>query len=749
MSHYFKASNSWRNAKQAVVVWLTALMAVVSAGCSSTKLIPQGKHLLSSAKIVSDDKSINTETLEPFIRQHPNSRWFSLLKVPLAVRSLSGRDSTKWMNRTLRKMGEEPVLFDSLQAAQTCNDLLAALHNMGYLEANVDLATHVKGKKIKVVYKLHPGTPYTIRNFGYGIEDSTVAMVLQPYIAGANGRQAEGMPFTVSSLDNERAKITSYLQDRGYFLFHKDFIDYTADSVAGQKQIDVTLHLHKYRQRSNDPDTIHPRFKLAYINYLPGDSTGLHIRQKVLEHNTAMIPNQYFSQSALNRTYNNFGRLGAVRYTNIKFTPLPGDSALGCNIQVSTNKPNTISFEPEGTNTSGDLGVAAKLTYQNRNLFHGSELLTIQLRGAFEAIRGLEGYDNSNYEEYNAEMSLQLPRLVVPLLSSEFKRRQTASTEFAMSWNMQNRPEFHRRLFSAAMRYKWASKHQHTTFQLDVLDLNYVYMPWISATFKHDYLDSVSNRNAILRYNYDDLFIMKLGFGMSYHDNNNAFKANVETSGNLLYGLSRLANFKKNNEGQSTLFNIAFAQYAKFDFDYTHLFNFSGRNTLALHADFGIAYPYGNSRILPFEKRYFSGGANSVRGWSVRSLGPGKFKGTDGRIDFINHTGDMKLDLNAEMRTFLFWKFDGAFFIDAGNIWTLREYAEQPGGQFKINKFLSQLAVAYGIGIRLNLSYFILRADMGMKAVNPAYTTNREHYPIVHPDLGRDFTFHFAVGLPF
>lgn len=749
MSDYFKSNKVYCKAREAYGLLLIALTLMVMASCSSSKFIPPGSHLLSSAKIETDDKSINTESLEPFIRQRPNSRWFSLIKVPLAVHSLSGSDSTKWVNRTLRKIGEEPVLFDSVQANQTCTDLLAALHNMGYLEGRVDLQTRVKGKKIKVVYQLHPGTPYTIRHFDYDIEDSIVAGVLSQYINSSRGRQAEGVPFTVSSLDNERNKITSYLQNRGYFLFHKDFIDYTADSVAGQKQIDVVLHLHKYRLRSNEPDTIHPRFKVAYINYLPGDSTGLHIRRKVLEHNTAMTAHEYFSQSALNRTYNNFGRLGAVKYTNIKFVPLPGDTALGCDIKISTNKPNTISFEPEGTNTSGDLGVAAKLTYQNRNLFHGSELFTLQLRGAFEAIRGLEGYDNSNYEEYNAEMSLQLPRLVVPLLSSEFKRRQTASTEFAMSWNMQNRPEFHRRLFSAAMRYKWASKHQHTTFQLDVLDLNYVYMPWISATFKHDYLDSVSNRNAILRYNYDDLFIMKLGFGLSYHDNNNAFKANIETSGNLLYGLSRLANFKKNDEGQSTLFNIAFAQYAKFDFDYTHLFNFSGRNTLALHADFGIAYPYGNSKILPFEKRYFSGGANSVRGWSVRSLGPGKFKGTDGRIDFINHTGDMKLDLNAEMRTYLFWKFDGAFFIDAGNIWTLREYAEQPGGQFRINKFLSQMAVAYGIGIRLNLSYFILRADMGMKAVNPAYTNNREHYPIAHPDLGRDFTFHFAVGMPF
>jgi len=169
----------------------------------------------------------------------------------------------------------------------------------------------------------------------------------------------------------------------------------------------------------------------------------------------------------------------------------------------------------------------------------------------------------------------------------------------------------------------------------------------------------------------------------------------------------------------------------------------------ALHGGFGIAIPYGNSTVLPFEKRYFSGGANSVRGWSVRELGPGKFKGVDGRIDFINQTGDMKLDLNAEYRTHLFWKLDAAAFIDAGNIWTLRDYADQPGGQFSFKSFYNQIAVAYGLGLRLNFDYFILRFDGGMKAINPAYTSTEEHYALWHPNLKRDFTFHFAVGLPF
>ena len=389
------------------------------------------------------------------------------------------------------------------------------------------------------------------------------------------------------------------------------------------------------------------------------------------------------------------------------------------------------------------------MAYENRNLFNGAEHFSIKLRGAFEAITGLEGYQNQNYEEYSLETRLVFPRFLVPFLSKKFRRQSTAVSELFVSYNMQNRPEFHRRVFSAGWRYRWNDTSGRRSYKVDLLDLNYIYMPWISNTFRDEYLNDVNNINSILRYNYEDLFIMKLGFGMSYNNGSEAFKVNVETSGNLLSGISHAVGGKRNSENQYTLFNIAFAQYVKGDFDYTKVLDIDRNNSLAFHFGLGIAYPYGNSKVLPFEKRYFSGGANSVRGWSVRGLGPGSFKGTDGAIDFINQTGDLKLDLNLELRSFLFWKVYGALFVDAGNIWTLRAYEEQPGGQFRFKDFYKQIAVSYGLGIRFNFDFFILRFDMGMKAINPAYDTKEERYAIFHPDFSRDFAFHFAVGLPF
>ena len=725
---------------------------VFFSSCSSTKYVPKDQYLLKSVKVKSESNyhDVNTLALRNYVRQMPNSRWFSLYKLPLAVYSLSGRDSTKWINRTLKSMGEAPVVFDSLSSVQTCADLAQQLKNDGFLDAQVSLQVSTKGRKAKVEYLLQPGEPYFVDSIGYAIQDSTIARILSQQGASAS-LLYKGMKFDVSRLDAERKRISTLLSDSGYYRFHKDYITYQADSISHSRLINLTLHLAPY-QLPNEEYVPHTRFWMRHINYgsgSPGDNQ-IHLRQHVLQECTHLHSGSPYSASGLQNTYNHFGRLQAVKYTNITFKQVPDADSLDCQILLQNNKPSTLSFQPEGTNTAGDLGAAASLTYQNRNLFRGSEVLSIQLRGAYEAIRGLEGYSNQNFVEYSAEAKLQFPRFISPFVNRRIRRLVNATSEVSLLYDMQDRPEFHRRLLSAAWRYKWSFPHRTDKFQVDVLDLNYVFMPWISETFHNEYLRNDNNRNAILRYNYEDLFITKIGFGYSVTKGNTAFKSNIETSGNLLSLASRMWNAQKDELGHYQVFNIAFAQYVKCDLDLSHVLMIDKNNQLVFHAGLGVAYPYGNSTVMPFEKRYFSGGANNVRGWTVRSLGPGQYKEQDGRINFINQTGDMKLDLNAEYRTYLFWKFNGALFVDAGNIWTIRQYDEQPGGQFSFKDFPRQLAVSYGLGLRLNFDYFILRFDLGMKAVNPAYEAeDDEHYPVLHPNFKRDYAFHFAVGMPF
>lgn len=718
-----------------------------ASSCSSTKYINEEDCLLKSSTITCENQHFNTKLLEPYFAQRPNSKWFSLVKLPLGIYNMSGRDSTKWINRTLKRIGEKPIVFDSIKTIKSCDNMISAMKAMGYLQANATYSVTKKNKKATVQYKVFPGTLYLIDSIKYVIEDDALQPLLEANVYKGNLLK-KNMPFSTSNLDVERKRIAQFLLNNGYYKFNKDFIHYVVDTIGKNNKVNVELHLIKYRSSNNSPETPHKHYYINNINFRSGDSKRIPLRKRVLANNVSITPNAQFCSEEVQNTYNNFARLQAVRFTNIHFEELPDTNLLDCNVQISTRKPNSLSFQPEGTNTAGDFGAAASLTYTNNNLFRGSETFSIQLRGAYEAIKGLEWYQNENYIEYNIETKLAFPRIIAPFLSGGFRKRNHMKSELLFSYNMQNRPEFHRRVLTAAWRYHWGMRRNKTVFRYDFLDINYVHMPWISSTFKKEYLDDVSNRNAILRYNYEDLFILRTGLNFSFSDSKNALRSNIEIGGNLLYAISNLFGEKRNSQNQFTLFKIAYAQYVKGYIDYTRLVKMDIKNTLAMHFRLGVAYPYGNSTILPFEKRYFSGGANSVRGWNVRALGPGKFKGKDGRIDFINQTGDIKLDMNMELRTFLFWKFNCAFFVDAGNIWTIKDYKDQPGGQFKFNEFYKQIAVGYGFGLRLNLDYFIMRVDLGMKAVNPAYETRKEHYPITNPHWN-DLTFHFAVGMPF
>ena len=729
------------------ILALPFIVVLFIASCSTTKFVPADDYLLKAVKIESEQSDVKASTLMPYVQQRPNSKWFSLFKVPLSLYSMSGRDSTQWGTMFLRGLGEAPVIYDSVKAAASCDNMVMYLQTEGYLHAKASYTVKRKGRKVEVKYKAIPGISYTIDSVNVVIEDDSVHNTLQS-LGALDMNLKRGMRFSIKTLDDERKRITNILTKEGYYKFNKDFIKFEVDSTVTPGMVDVTMYLHKYKASNNSPETNHRKYFINKVNFIPVNSKRIALRPNVLQNNTTIKEGNKFSAAEVQNTYNNFSRLNAVRFTNIHFDENEEDGLLDSGIKVSTRKPNTISFQPEGTNTEGDFGAAATLTYSNNNIFRGSELFSVQFRGAYEAIKGLDGYQNQNYIEYNVETRLAFPRIIAPFLSQNVRYNNSAKSELMFSYNMQNRPEFHRRVLTSAWRYYWKGLHG-LSYRFDLIDINFVHMPWISSTFKSNYLDDTNYRNAILKYNYEDLFIVKSGVNISYSYKNQAFRTNIEVGGNVLNAISHLTKAKKNSDGQYTLFKIAYAQYVKGDFDYTRLLQLDVKNQLALHFGLGIAFPYGNSNILPFEKRYFSGGANSVRGWNVRELGPGKFRGSDGKIDFINQTGDMKLDMNVELRTALFWKFNGAFFVDAGNIWTLKNYKDQPGGQFKFDTFLKQLAVAYGLGLRVNFDYFILRLDCGMKAINPAYTTSNGHYPIINPKLRRDLSVHFAVGMPF
>lgn len=761
------------------IYFLTVLLLL--SGCSVSKFIPDGQYLLDEVHVRSDNKEIKSSEMYSYVRQKPNSKWFSLVKLPMYIYCASGKDSTKWINKLLRKMGDAPRIYDPSVAEETRMQILSAVQNKGYLGAEVVLEEKLKKNKIDAYYRISTGNPYMISSINYNIEDYVIRDLLMNDSIHSN--LVEGMRFNVNVLEEERNRITQYLLNRGFYRFNKDYITFQADTVNGTYRIDLTMNIALNDQNNGNYNSLHRQYKVRKVNYLmdidnlaavrnnPETDTveynqlsiiyndKLFLRPGVIASHNRIESGKLYSNRDVMATYSSLARLGILKYSNIRFVEhFENDSAyLDAYVSLSRNKNKTLAFQIEGTNSAGDLGAAASVTYTHRNLFKGSETFNIKLRGAYEAVTGLEGYANNNYTEYGIETSLEFPEFMFPFLKSDFKKSVNAKSQVSAKYNWQIRPEFERTLASAAWSYRWNSK-KRASHRLDVLDINYIYMPYRSNTFI-EYLNYMDEINPLLRYSYEDLFIVRLGYTYTYNSagvstqqtakkSSYSIRFNIEESGNLIYGLSKLIH-KKPSDGESyRVGNISFAQYVKLDFDFAKNIMIDDRNALVFHIGTGVAVPYGNSKSLPFEKLYFSGGANSVRGWSVRSLGPGGYRGASGSLDYVNHTGDIKLDMNVEYRTHLFWKLNGAAFIDAGNVWTLKDRYSDSTGQFSFRRFYKEIAVSYGLGIRFDLDFLILRFDGGMKAVNPM-ETGIDRFPLIKPDFSRDFAFHFAVGYPF
>jgi len=775
---------------------MVLITAAVLYGCSSTKHVPDNYMLLDKVEIkVEDNKDINAEELVNFLRQTPNHKVLGFAKLQLATYSLSGNDSTKWYNRWLRNLGQPPVIYDPELTEASRRQLRQALINKGYLGTTVvvDTILRPRHKRAKVRYLIHTGEPHVINSFSLNVPDTAIKRILERDTNLIDIHRGDLLDR--NRLDEVRTTVTSRLHDKGYYAFSRDYISFTADTVMGSKLIGLTLNLQNpttpqpaNAETENQPLTAtailpHKQYMIGSVTFVTEDSHDAEHPDTVNYRNITIIygPDRYIRPSALydmcflepgrpysahnvDRTYSSLARLSILRFINIEFSQsgeIEGVPLLHATISISRNKKQSLSLELEGTNSEGDLGFGVGATYQNRDISHRSDMLTVKLRSAYESLSGnLDGFINKRFTEYAAEVGMTYPKFLLPFASRAFKKRMQATTEFAVSFNYQERPEYTRVIFGSAWRWKWNNRlgrdiaRRHT---YDLIDINYVRLPHSTINF----IDSIAPSNPLLRYSYEDHFIMRMGYTF-YQSNRriptaevNAFvmqpsittwRASVETAGNLLYGLSSAFGHKGNDDVYK-VFGIQFSQYVKGEVDYTYTLNLNSRNAFAFHAGLGIAYPYGNSRMVPFEKRFYAGGANGVRGWGVRTLGPGAYDSRNNVSDFINQCGDISLILSAEYRAKLFWVFEGALFVDAGNIWTIHNYPNQPGGMFHFNSFYKQIAAAYGIGLRMDFTYFLLRFDLGMKAHNPA--TNQKKWPIFSPKWSRDATFHFSVGYPF
>jgi len=765
---------------------LTLTILPMLTGCHTTRHVGDGELLLDNARIVVadtvNDRPVKSEELINYLRQTPNHRVLGFLKLQLMTYDLSGHDSTKWYNKWLRRLGKPPVIYDQTLTAASANQLRLAMVNRGYMGAKVDVDTARRDtkKKIDVTYTVIPGRQHTIRSIAYEFPDSAIRDIIMT--DSTRFTVTPGSAFDRNAIDAERTRLTERLTNRGYYAFTKECITFIADTAAGSLDVDLTMVVKT--PRNAPAHTVYRIRKVLFVtDYEAGTpvldlgassdtvsfrnievlyGTDRYLSPKVLWENNFIVPGDLYRARQFDRTNEALSRLGIIKSVNVALNPvatIEGTEWMDAYVLLTRNKKQGITFELEGTNSEGDFGFGAGLTYQHRNLGKGSELLTAKLHGSYESLSGnFDDLINNRYTEFRGEIGITFPKFKAPFLSSEFKRKVHASSEFAVSMNYQERPEYTRIIAGAGWKYKWNNRRNSSRHIFDLIDINYVYLPKSTINF----LDDIAPANPLLRYSYEDHFIMRMGF--TYYKTNKAipqtgvltksrFQRNIftlrtaiESAGNLLYAISSVAG-QHRHDGTYKIFGIQYSQYIKGEADYMIAHNFDSRSTLAFHVGAGIGVPYGNSSMLPFEKRFYAGGANGVRGWGVRTLGPGRYDARNSVTDFINQCGDIRLDLNVEYRAKLFWVLEGALFIDAGNVWTIHNYENQPGGFFRFGSFYKELAWAYGIGLRMDFKYFLLRLDLGMKAYNPAL--NQESWPLLHPRWGRDSAFHFSVGYPF
>lgn len=780
-----------RKAIRIMAMALSVALGVLLSGCSSTRYVPSGSYLLENVKINVNDSTdtFSSGELMTYIHQRPNNRFLNLTKLRLGIFNMSGKDSTKWWNKWIRKLGEPPALYSEETALSDSIQLLRVMNNAGFLDATVkmDSFPDKRKKKMHLIYDVTAGSPHTVRSISYEFPNDTLHRLIMRDSARFDLHPGDRLDR--NDLEELRSYITTRLRNRGYWGFSKEFITFNADTTEGSKEVDLTMIVHPpYPEETAhvEIDT-HRKYMIGNVYFLLAqrDSTidnprrfqakdtvnykGIHIlyagdhylRPSVLYESTFLRPGAEYRERDVNNTYNALGRLSILRFSQIRLVPAGniGDiGLLNAYIMLSPTRSQSISLEVEGTNSEGDLGVALGVNYTHRNIGKGSETLNVKLRGSYQALNGnLEGFIHNRFMEYSVEGAVTFPKFKAPLLRESFKRRIKASTELHLSLNYQERPEYTRIIAAAGWSYKWTERLQRRRYVFTPIDINYVYLPQST----NDFIDQIAPDNPLLRYSYEDHFIMRFGFNFyftnkrpasSWHHSIQKDIVNVrvaaETAGNLLFLLSSIFDHRKNfHTDPYKVLGIRYSQYVRADADFSYLHSFDRRNALACYAGFGIGVPYGNSSILPFEKRFYGGGANGVRGWDVRTLGPGRFPGSNSVKDFIYQCGDIRLNLSVEYRAKLFWVVEGALFIDAGNIWTIRNYETQPYGKFCFNNFYKELAAAYGVGIRLDFSYFLIRFDMGMKAHNPAM--GEEPWPLIHPKWGRDHSFHFSIGYPF
>ncbi len=748
-------------------MWLLLLSALLWS-CSSVKYVPSGQYLLKNIRVHTDNRDLNKEEMRLYIRQHPNKTILGM-KFHLWLYSRSNSQKTSKWHEFLRRNGEEPVLWDETHTRNSVQQLSLYLRRHGYYDAVVRDSVYRGNQKAKVRYYVSSGEPVVMQKVGYDIQDSAIREIVFSDTLRALIRP--GMLLDEDALQKENERIARLLKDHGYFSFSADNIRYLADTLSDRKKALMTMQI-------KDPvitDTSgisrsepYPVYRMDRISVLARNATqtsgdSLAMAAEPLDTIQArdvrfVMPHDFpvdaatiapliqlhkdsvFRQGALDETRRLLAHLNTFQLVNFDFNPRLGDKKLDMDVHLLPFSMQSYSVELEGTNSSGNLGGALNLMYQHKSLFGHAEAFNLRLSGMIEALQNT-GLNFRNTVEIGIESGITIPKFFFPLRLSRFVATNRPSTTISAQYSFQSRPDYERTLLKATLSYDWKTG-QYSSHSVRPVDINFVRLPYASEAFRQQI------EGTYLENSYTNHMVPSGGYHYQFNNQGKSplgdfvyLRFNAETAGFLMNTLFQLTHAR---EKPYRILGNEFSQFVKSDLNVTY-YRPLGGNNLVSRIFLGVGIPYGNSRSIPFERKYYAGGANSNRGWQVRTLGPGSFRDTIPRM-FPNSTGDIKLEANLEYRFPLFWIIESALFVDAGNVWDLKKEERRPGADFDWNRFYKEIGVSAGFGVRLDVEYFIIRLDLGMKLRDPAMHRWVDGSDVIR---FRNTQVHIGIGYPF
>jgi outer membrane protein insertion porin family len=768
--------SSVKNKAIAFVLGLSLLL----CGCNTVKYLKPGQQLYTGADIKAEypEKKVRKRVkreLDNVLRPRPN-------QTVLGVRFklwlyLSTGENPKGLKKWLKyRQGERPVLYDPVIPQQVSEIMMNRLSNLGYFNSKVTYTTETHNQKTKVKYTARVMTPYRIRSVKFPPPTDELNSKIGE--AEAETRLKPGRRYDLDRIKVERERIDQHLKNEGYYYFSDNNLLFTADSSSGSREVRLRLQV-----KDETPVKAKTRYRIGtvyvFANYrlrdsaavIRGDTTLINgyyyvsrdtiLRPSAVLSSVLLKPGEYYSRKLHTQTISRLMSMGTYHYVNVRFTDTVVNNmpVLNTQIYLTPMQRRSLQLELQAVTKSNNYtGPALIGSYRNRNQFGRSELLVLNLNSNFETQftgiqRGFISY------EVGGSGQLSFPRFITPVRLTNVSGTYVPRTKIDLSFRNLNRVlYFHMNAAQFSFGYAWreTARKEH---EFNPFALNFAKVIRSTPAF-----NELLHNIPFLRRSFEEQFTIGGNYAFTYNSlsagrqrNQFYFNGLLDLSGNTLYLVQMLTQNRKGTPEQPfRLFGYRYSQYTKLSLDGRYMLVFNRNSRLATRMIAGSGFSYLNSDGLPYIKQFFSGGSNSIRAFLPRTVGPGTYISPDSAVrrGFLDQAGDIKLEANVEYRFTIVSVLKGAVFVDAGNVWLLRDNPEQVGGVFRWSEFYRQVAVGTGFGLRVDVTYFVLRFDLGVPLRKPykPYGQRWVYNEIRFGDGGwrtQNVVLNIAIGYPF